>query len=83
MTANPNWLEIQDALLEFDADDQGNAQKQLVTDCPNIVARVFNEKKDALLAEIRKGLFGIISRLVYTTEFQKRGLPNVYLLIFL
>ena len=47
------------------------------------MARVFNEKKDALLAEIRKGLFGAISGLVYTTEFQKRGLPHVHLLIFL
>jgi hypothetical protein len=25
MTANPNWPEIQDALLKFDADNQGNA----------------------------------------------------------
>ena len=70
-------------MLKFDADNQGNAQKQLVTDYPDIVARVFNEKKDALLAEIKKGLFCAISGLVYTTEFQKRGLPHVHLLIFL
>jgi hypothetical protein len=47
------------------------------------VARVFNEKKDALIAEIKAGLFGAISGLVYTTEFQKRGLPHVHILIFL
>jgi len=83
MIANSNWPEIQDVLLKFNADNQGNAQKQLVTDHSNIVARVFNKKKNALLIEIRKGLFDAISRLVYITKFQKRRLPYVHLLIFL
>jgi len=47
------------------------------------MARVFNKKKNALLTEIRKSLFGVIFELVYITEFHKRGLPYVHLLIFL
>ena len=56
---------------------------QTASDRSDIVARVFHKKKDALLAEIKNGLFGAISGLVYTTEFQKRGLPHIHVLIFL
>jgi hypothetical protein len=84
MTANPNWPEIKEALLKFARnDDEDNETRQQASDRPDIVARVFNEKKDALLAEIKSGLFGAIAGLVYTTEFQKRGLPHIHLLIFL
>ena len=37
----------------------------------------------SLLEEIRGGLFGDLAGLVYTIEFQKRGLPHIHLLIFL
>ena len=71
MTANPNWPEIQEALLELNA---GNPPgRQTATDCPDIVARVFNQKVEALLKDIRAGLFGEIAGLVYTIEFQKCG----------
>jgi hypothetical protein len=92
MTANPNWPEILDALLKYEVikrnnrggnDDHSGPAMQTASDRPDIVARVFHKKKDALLAEIKDGLFGAISGLVYTTEFQKRGLPHIHVLIFL
>lgn len=82
MTANPNWPEIQEALLK-DEGDNPNGKKQTAADRPDIVARVFQLKKEAVLKEIREGLFGKVGGLVHTIEFQKRGLPHMHLLIFL
>ncbi|KXN86259.1 hypothetical protein AN958_10312, partial [Leucoagaricus sp. SymC.cos] len=72
MTANPNWEEIQSALLPG----------QTASDRPDIVARVFEQKKKALLKEIMNGLFGKCVAKVDTNEFQKRGLPHIHILIF-
>ena len=47
------------------------------------MARVFELKKNELLKEIKNGLFGKVSAMVHTIEFQKRGLPHMHLLIFL
>ena len=80
MTANPNWVEIQEALLK---EPTIEGQKQTAVDRPDIVARVFEEKKTALLKEIKDGLFGKTAAMVHTIEFQKRGLPHMHLLIFL
>ena len=80
MTANPNWVEIQDALLKEPTID---GHKQTAADRPDIVAHVFEEKKKALLKEIKGGLFGKTAAMVHTIEFQKRGLPHMHLLIFL
>ncbi|KAG6897600.1 hypothetical protein C0995_010319, partial [Termitomyces sp. Mi166 len=55
MTANPNWPEVQEALLKEPA---VNGKKQTASDRPDIVARVFELKKNALLQDIKKGLFG-------------------------
>ena len=87
MTANPNWPEIQQALLELDGpvnnDPNNPLKRQTAVDRPDIVAHVFNQKKNALLEEIKNGLFGTLAGMVYTIEFQKRGLPHMHLLIFL
>jgi hypothetical protein len=87
MTANPNWPEIQEALLEINGNDNNDPdnppKRQTASDRPDIVARVFNQKMKALLKDVRDGVFGKISGLVYTVEFQKRGLPHMHLLIFL
>ena len=80
MTANPNWDEIQCALLK---EDRPEGSKQAVSDRPDIVARVFELKKKALLKEIKDGLFGNTVAMVHTIEFQKRGLPHMHLLVFL
>ena len=82
MMVNPNWPEIQEALLR-DEDDNPNGKKQTAADCPDIIVCVFQLKKEALLKEIQEGLFGKVGGLVHTIEFQKHGLPHMHLLIFL
>ena len=74
MTANPQWLEVQQELLPG----------QEPSDRPDLIARVFRLKRDALLDDIIKnGIFGRVVARIYTIEFQKRGLPHMHLLIFL
>ncbi|EAU86521.2 transcriptional factor B3 [Coprinopsis cinerea okayama7 len=74
MTTNPQWEEITRELLPG----------QTAYDRPDLVARVFEMKKDALLEDIYKnGIFGNAVAYVYTIEFQKRGLPHVHILVFL
>ena len=74
MTANPCWAEVERELLPG----------QEPSDRPELIARVFRLKKDALLQDIMKnGIFGRPVAKIYTIEFQKRGLPHMHLLIFL
>ena len=47
-TANPTWPEIVNELFEG----------QTATDRPELIARVFEQKKKALLIEIRAGILG-------------------------
>lgn len=73
MATNPHWPEILAALLSG----------QEPSDRPDIVARVFNMKKEALLEDIfKKGVLSKTVAKVYTIEFQKRGLPHMHLLIY-
>jgi hypothetical protein len=48
-----------------------------------LIAHVFFQKKEALLKKVHAGYFGALAGLVYTIEYQKRGLPHMHLLIFL
>jgi len=80
MTTNPKWPEITDALLR---DPTPEGKRQEPSDRPDIVARVFVQKMEQLLKDVRGGLFGKVAGMVYTVEFQKRGLPHMHLLIFL
>lgn len=74
VTANPKWEEITRELLPG----------QSSFDRPDLVARVFQMKKEAILEEIYKnGIFGAAVAYIYTIEFQKRGLPHMHLLIVL
>uniref|UniRef100_A0A914Z2E1 Helitron helicase-like domain-containing protein n=1 Tax=Panagrolaimus superbus TaxID=310955 RepID=A0A914Z2E1_9BILA len=74
MTCNPNWKEILENLLEG----------QTPADRPDLVARVFKQKKDYLINLISKeGYFGKCKAYVYTIEFQKRGLPHAHILVTL
>ena len=74
MTTNPRWKEIEDELL----------LGQTSYDHPDLVACVFQMKKDALIDYINKhGIFGRTVAYIYTIEFQKCGLPHIHLLIFL
>ena len=86
MTANPNWPEIQEQLLQEAPPPAGanyRRRRQRPCDRPDIVARVFELKKKELLKEVKNGLFGKVVGMVHTIKFQKRGLPHMHLLIFL
>ena len=73
-TANPKWPEIVNNINEYET----------TADRPDIVARVFNAKKKVFREDILKNeIFGKIKALVDVTEYQKRGLPHVHMLIFL
>ena len=56
---------------------------QTTVDRPDLVARVFHAKQQALLKKIRDGYFGQVAGFVYTIEYQKRDLPHMHLLVFL
>ncbi|KAJ2929201.1 hypothetical protein H1R20_g7887, partial [Candolleomyces eurysporus] len=74
MTTNPKWPEIERELLPG----------QTAYDRPDLVVRVFQLKKQALLDRIIKDkIYGEVDAYVYTIEFQKRGLPHMHLLLFL
>ena len=74
MTCNPHWPEIQAELKEG----------QKAQDRPDLVARVFKEKKDQLLKDLKAGgIFGKSVADLHVIEFQKRGLPHAHILIIL
>ncbi|KAI8557126.1 hypothetical protein RHMOL_Rhmol05G0311100 [Rhododendron molle] len=74
MTANPSWPEIIAALLPH--------QKSI--DRPDLIARVFELKRKALMKEIETNkVFGKKVAHVFTIEYQKRGLPHMHELTFL
>ncbi|XP_063800227.1 uncharacterized protein LOC134968624 [Pseudophryne corroboree] len=73
-TANPTWPEIMDNLRPGEH----------TSDRPDLVARVFKIKLDALIDDLTKhSLFGQAQAFVYTIEFQKRGLPHAHILLAL
>ncbi|XP_071739897.1 uncharacterized protein [Rutidosis leptorrhynchoides] len=75
-TSNPKWLEIEGMLSYIEG--------QRAPDRPEIVARLFKQKLDAMMADIMKAhVFGTCEAGIYIIEFQKRGLPHVYMLIWL
>jgi hypothetical protein len=57
---------------------------QKVNDRADVIVRVFHMKLDALLDDIKIGkLFGPVNAILYSIEFQKRGLPHVHILVWL
>jgi len=73
-TCNPKWPEITSTILEGEHPN----------DRPDIIVRVFHMKLQQLLEDIRSGsIFGPISAILYSIEFQKRGLPHVHILVWL
>lgn len=74
MTCNPTWPEIKENLKH----------KQASNERPDLIARVFKSKLDSLIDDIRKKeIFGKVDALIYTIEFQKRGLPHAHILVSL
>ncbi|XP_031095061.1 uncharacterized protein LOC115999345 [Ipomoea triloba] len=74
-TCNPKWPEIERFL---------QARRLKAEDRPDIICRVFKMKLNALIKELRKdNIFGSVLAVIYTIEFQKRGLPHAHILLFL
>ena len=72
MTFNPQWKEVVENLLPG----------QTATMRPDLVARVFKGKLQALLKELKEDqIFGRVVARLYVIEFQKRGLPHAHILI--
>ncbi|XP_022007882.1 uncharacterized protein LOC110907168 [Helianthus annuus] len=77
MTCNSKWPEITRHI-------QATTPGMSASDRPDIVARVFKIKLDELIKDIRKrNIFGHTKAVIYTIEFQKRGLPHSHILLFL
>ncbi|XP_057415906.1 uncharacterized protein LOC130710596 [Lotus japonicus] len=74
-TCNQNWVEINRFLTK---------KRLRPEDRPDVVTRVFKIKLQQLMEELKSGtLFGDVIAVVYTIEFQKRGLPHAHILLFL
>ena len=57
---------------------------QTPQDRPDLVARVFKQKKDQLMQDLKSGhALGKVVAHMNVIEFQKRGLPHVHILIIL
>uniref|UniRef100_A0A0A9HN84 Helitron helicase-like domain-containing protein n=1 Tax=Arundo donax TaxID=35708 RepID=A0A0A9HN84_ARUDO len=57
---------------------------QQPSDRSDIIVRVFHMKLEELLNDLRSGIvFGPINAILYSIEFQKRGLPHVHILLWL
>ncbi|XP_026450536.1 uncharacterized protein LOC113350613 [Papaver somniferum] len=80
MTTNPNWEEIRGSLFP----NQRPHGRPDLGPVWTLVSRVFELKRKALMNEIQENIvFGSTVARVYTIEFQKRGFPHMYVLIFL
>ncbi|KAL3646345.1 hypothetical protein CASFOL_011525 [Castilleja foliolosa] len=74
-TCNPAWPEIYRFL---------DARNMRPEDRPDIVTRVFHLKLNELIRELKQNqMFGKVVAVVYTIEFQKRGLRHAHILLFL
>jgi Helitron helicase-like domain at N-terminus len=72
LTCNPNWPEIRRNIEPW----------QTASDRPDIVARVFELKLKKLINYLTiENILGRTIGYVHVTEFQKRGLPHVHILL--
>jgi len=73
-TCNPKWTEI----------TQNLQHGEQPSDRPDIIVRVFHMKLQQLIEDISSGhVFGPILAILYSIEFQKRGLPHVHILVWI
>uniref|UniRef100_A0A1U7VM58 Uncharacterized protein LOC104217469 n=1 Tax=Nicotiana sylvestris TaxID=4096 RepID=A0A1U7VM58_NICSY len=74
-TCNPKWPEISRFVKSKGLQPE---------DRPDILSRVFKIKLDRLIKDLKeKQIFGSVKSVIYTIEFQKRGLPHAHILLFL
>ncbi|XP_022011537.1 uncharacterized protein LOC110911246 [Helianthus annuus] len=75
VTCNPKWPEIKRFLKDSNLSPE---------DRPDILSRLFKIKLNALIKDLKdKSLLGKVSAVVYTVEFQKRGLPHAHICLFM
>ncbi|KAK1416261.1 hypothetical protein QVD17_32050 [Tagetes erecta] len=75
MTCNPKWPEI----LRFLENTTLKAE-----DRPDILSRIFKIKLDSFIKDLKdKEILGKVQAVVYTVEFQKRGLPHAHVCLFM
>ncbi|KAK1414443.1 hypothetical protein QVD17_30187 [Tagetes erecta] len=75
VTCNPKWPEVK----RFLEDTSLNPE-----DRPDILCRLFKIKLDSLITDLKdKSILGKVSAVVYTIEFQKRGLPHAHICLFM
>ncbi|XP_021980234.1 uncharacterized protein LOC110876369 [Helianthus annuus] len=75
ITCNPKWPEVK----RFLKDSTIKAE-----DRPDILCRLFKRKLDSLIKDFKDSkYFGEINAVVYTVEFQKRGLPHAHICLFM
>jgi hypothetical protein len=70
-TANPKWPDVVESIR-----DQASNER------PDIIARVFKIKLNALLEDLKTKLGEQLCR-IYVVEFQKRGLPHAHIVVIL
>ncbi|XP_057249974.1 uncharacterized protein LOC125496547 [Beta vulgaris subsp. vulgaris] len=74
-TCNPKWPEINRFVSKRGLRPE---------DRPDVICRVFKMKLDQLVKDLKDhNIFGRVRAVVYTVEFQKRGLPHAHILLFL
>ncbi|XP_025635794.1 uncharacterized protein [Arachis hypogaea] len=74
MTCNSSWTEITSELNPV----------QTPQDRPDLTTKIFRAKFEQLKEDvITKGVLGKVKSYIYVTEFQKRGLPHVHMLLIL
>ncbi|XP_013601247.1 PREDICTED: uncharacterized protein LOC106308654 [Brassica oleracea var. oleracea] len=74
-TANPNWVEVKEHLEVYGGDSPNNR--------PDLECKVFKLKLEELMSDFKKGVFfPKPAAVVYTIEFQKRGLPHAHILLW-
>ncbi|XP_076935570.1 uncharacterized protein LOC143602288 [Bidens hawaiensis] len=75
ITCNPKWPEVKRFL---------NSTTINPEDRPDIMCRLFKVKLDAIIKDLKKDeVLGKVQAVVYTVEFQKRGLPHAHICLFM
>ncbi|KAI3776977.1 hypothetical protein L1987_46770 [Smallanthus sonchifolius] len=75
ITCNPKWPEV----IRFLKDTMLNPE-----DRPDILCRLFKVKLDAIIKDLKdNAILGLVQAVVYTVEFQKRGLPHAHICLFM
>ncbi|GJW81635.1 DNA helicase [Tanacetum coccineum] len=74
-TCNVNWPEIKRFMSKY--------PHLTASDRADVVCRVFEQKIQALIAFLKEErIFGDVTGVIYTVEFQKRGLPHCHTLLW-